>query len=147
MLVMMLGQPRIFWSMAGDGLLPPVFSKVHPRFRTPYITTILTGIAVAAAAGLFPIGVLGHLVSIGTLFAFILVCAGVWVLRHSRPDVRRPFRAPAISFVAPAGVITCFLLMYGLPVETWERLAIWMAIGLVIYFSYGRRRSKISAGG
>jgi APA family basic amino acid/polyamine antiporter len=147
MLVMMLGQPRIFWSMAGDGLLPPVFSKVHPRFRTPYITTILTGIAVAAAAGLFPIGVLGHLVSIGTLFAFILVCAGVWVLRHSRPDVKRPFRAPAIAFVAPAGVITCFLLMYGLPVETWERLAIWMAIGLVIYFSYGRRRSKISAGG
>jgi APA family basic amino acid/polyamine antiporter len=147
MLVMMLGQPRIFWSMSGDGLLPPVFSKVHPRFRTPYITTILTGIAVAAAAGLFPIGVLGHLVSIGTLFAFILVCAGVWVLRRSRPDVKRPFRAPAIAFVAPAGVIACFLLMYGLPVETWERLAIWMAIGLVIYFWYGRRRSKISAGG
>jgi len=145
MLVMMLGQPRIFWSMAGDGLLPPVFSKIHPRFRTPYITTILTGIAVAAAAGLFPIGVLGHLVSIGTLFAFILVCAGVWVLRHSRPEVKRPFRAPVIAFVAPAGVITCFLLMYGLPAETWERLAIWMAIGLVIYFSYGRHRSKISA--
>jgi APA family basic amino acid/polyamine antiporter len=146
MLVMMLGQPRIFWSMAGDGLLPPVFSKVHPRFRTPYITTILTGIAVAVAAGLFPIGVLGHLVSIGTLFAFILVCAGVWVLRRSRPEIKRPFRAPVISFVAPAGVVTCSLLMYGLPVETWERLAIWMAIGLVIYFAYGRRRSKIGAG-
>jgi APA family basic amino acid/polyamine antiporter len=145
-LVMMLGQPRIFWSMAGDGLLPQVFSKVHPRFRTPYITTILTGIAVAVAAGLFPIGVLGHLVSIGTLFAFILVCAGVWVLRRSRPEIKRPFRAPVISFVAPAGVVTCFLLMYGLPVETWERLAIWMAIGLVIYFAYGRRRSKIGAG-
>jgi APA family basic amino acid/polyamine antiporter len=142
----MLGQPRIFWSMAGDGLLPPVFSKVHPRFRTPYITTILTGIAVAVAAGLFPIGVLGHLVSIGTLFAFILVCAGVWVLRHSRPEVKRPFRAPVISFVAPAGIVTCFLLMYGLPIETWERLAIWMAIGLIIYFAYGRRRSKIGAG-
>ena len=146
MLVMMLGQPRIFWSMAGDGLLPPVFSKIHPRFRTPYITTILTGIAVATAAGLFPIGVLGHLVSIGTLFAFILVCAGVWVLRRSRPEIKRPFRAPVVGFVAPAGVVTCFLLMYGLPVETWERLAIWMAIGLVVYFAYGRRRSKIGAG-
>jgi APA family basic amino acid/polyamine antiporter len=146
MLVMMLGQPRIFWSMAGDGLLPPVFSKIHPRFRTPYITTILTGIAVATAAGLVPIGVLGHLVSIGTLFAFILVCAGVWVLRRSRPEIKRPFRAPVVGFVAPAGVVTCFLLMYGLPVETWERLAIWMAIGLVVYFAYGRRRSKIGAG-
>ena len=146
MLVMMLGQPRIFWSMAGDGLLPPVFSKIHPRFRTPYIATILTGIAVATAAGLFPIGVLGHLVSIGTLFAFILVCAGVWVLRRSRPEIKRPFRAPVVGFVAPAGVVTCFLLMYGLPVETWERLAIWMAIGLVVYFAYGRRRSKIGAG-
>ncbi len=143
MLVMMLGQPRIFWSMAGDGLLPPVFTKVHPRFRTPYITTILTGIAVAIAAGLFPISVLGHLVSIGTLFAFILVCAGVWVLRHTRPDVSRPFRAPFISLVAPAGIITCFLLMYGLPVETWERLAIWMVLGLVIYFLYSRRHSRI----
>jgi len=89
---------------------------------------------------------LGHLVSIGTLFAFIMVCAGVWVLRRSRPEIKRPFRAPVVGFVAPAGVVTCFLLMYGLPVETWERLAIWMAIGLVVYFAYGRRRSKIGAG-
>jgi APA family basic amino acid/polyamine antiporter len=142
-LVMLLGQPRIFWSMAGDGLLPHVFSKVHPRFRTPYVTTILTGIAVAIAAGLFPIGVLGHLVSIGTLFAFILVCAGVGVLRHTRPHVHRPFRAPWIWFVAPAGMLTCFYLMYGLPKETWERLIIWMVIGLAIYFVYGRRNSLL----
>ncbi len=143
MLVMLLGQPRIFWTMAGDGLLPPVFAKVHPKFRTPYITTIMTGAAVAVAAGLFPIGVLGQLVSIGTLLAFLLVCAGVWVLRYTRPDIHRPFHAPAITFVAPAGIITCFLLMYGLPKETWERLAIWMAIGLVIYFLYGQNHSKI----
>lgn len=145
-LVMLMAQPRIFWTMANDGLLPAAFSKVHPKFRTPYVPTIMTGIAVAIAAGLFPISVLGHLVSIGTLFAFILVCLGVWVLRYSRPNVTRPFRAPAIWFVAPAGMIVCFLLMLGLPVETWERLAIWMAIGLVIYFVYGIRHSKISKG-
>jgi APA family basic amino acid/polyamine antiporter len=145
-LVMIMAQPRIFWTMAGDGLLPRAFTKVHPRFRTPYITTVLTGSAVAVTAGLFPIHVLGHLVSIGTLFAFILVCAGVWVLRQTKPEATRPFRAPAIWFVAPAGMLSCFYLMYGLPVETWERLAIWMVIGLVIYFLYGRRHSKIGQG-
>lgn len=143
-LVMLMGQPRIFWTMAGDGLLPKVFGKVHPRFRTPYITTIITGAAVAVAAGLFPIGVLGHLVSIGTLFAFILVCAGVWVLRYTRPEIRRPFRAPVIWLVAPLGVVSCFYLMYGLPIETWERLAIWMAIGFILYFAYGLRHSKLA---
>jgi len=142
-LVMVMAQPRIFWTMAGDGLLPKVFQKVHPKYRTPHVTTILTGVCVAAAAGLFPIGVLGHLVSIGTLFAFILVCAGVWVLRHKSPEQNRPFRAPVISLVAPLGMLTCFYLMYGLPAETWERLAIWMAIGLVIYFAYGRSHSKV----
>ena len=143
-LVMLLGQPRIFWTMAGDGLLPSVFAKVHPRFRTPYITTIMTGIAVALVAGLFPIGVLGQLVSIGTLFAFILVCAGVLVLRHTRPHIHRPFRAPLIWFVSSAGIVCCFLLMYGLPWQTWERLAIWMAIGLLIYFVYGIRHSRLA---
>lgn len=145
-LVMLLGQPRIFWTMAGDGLLPSVFTKVHPRFRTPYITTILTGLAVAVLAGFFPISVLAHLVSIGTLFAFILVCAGVLVLRHTRPEIQRPFRAPVIWFVAPAGILSCFALMYGLPWETWERLIIWMIIGLLIYFLYGIRHSRIARG-
>ncbi len=143
-LVMVMAQPRIFWTMAGDGLLPKVFQRVHPKYRTPHITTILTGACVAITAGLFPIGVLGHLVSIGTLFAFILVCAGVWVLRRTMPSQNRPFRAPIIWLVAPLGMLSCFYLMYGLPAETWERLAIWMAIGLVIYFLYGMRHSKIS---
>ncbi|MGH9814582.1 MAG: APC family permease, partial [Candidatus Acidiferrales bacterium] len=142
-LVMIMAQPRIFWTMANDGLLPKAFTRVHSKFRTPYIPTIITGSAVAIAGGLFPIGDLGHMVSIGTLFAFILVCAGVWVLRQTRPDIKRPFRAPAIWFVAPAGMLSCFYLMYGLPLVTWYRLAVWMAIGLLIYFLYGKRNSKI----
>ncbi len=142
-LVMIMAQPRIFWTMANDGLLPRAFTRVHSKFRTPYIPTIMTGLAVAIAGGLFPIGDLGHMVSIGTLFAFILVCAGVWVLRRTRPDIKRPFRAPAIWFVAPAGMLSCFYLMYGLPLVTWYRLAVWMAIGLFIYFLYGKRNSKI----
>jgi APA family basic amino acid/polyamine antiporter len=142
-LVMIMAQPRIFWTMANDGLLPKAFTHVHPKFRTPHITTILTGGAVAVAGGLFPISDLGHMVSIGTLFAFILVCAGVWVLRHTRPDIHRPFRAPAIWLVAPLGMLSCFYLMYGLPLVTWLRLGVWMAIGMVIYFAYGKRNSVI----
>jgi len=142
-LVMLLAQPRIFWIMGGDGLFPHAFNKVHPRFRTPYITTIFTGGAVAIVAGLFPIDVLGHLVSIGTLFAFVLVCAGVLVLRYTKPDIPRPFRAPVVWFTSIAGVLVCFGLMYGLPKETWERLILWMAIGLGLYASYGIRHSHL----
>src|SRR3970282_1175995 len=128
-LVMLLAQPRIFWTMAGDGLLPGWVAKVHPRFRTPYITTIMTGIAVAIAAGLFPIGVLGQLVSIGTLLAFVLVCGGVWVMRHTQPHVHRPFKAPWLPWTTLLGIVACLYLMGGLPWATWERLLIWLGIG------------------
>ena len=142
-LVMLLGQPRIFYTMSKDGLLPPVFSTVHPKFRTPWIAQILTGAIAMLIAGLFPIGLLGELVSIGTLLAFAIVCAGVFVLRFTDPEIPRPFRTPAFWLVAPLGVLTCGYLMYKLPPDTWARLIVWMAIGFVIYFTYGCRHSKL----
>lgn len=142
-LVMLMGQPRIFWSMAIDGLLPRSFAKVHPRFRTPYVTTIATGIVVAIAGGLLPIDVLAELQSIGTLLAFVLVCSGVWVLRYTRPDIPRPFKTPWVPVVPALGIGTCLYLMYGLPGETWMRLGVWMTIGLAVYFAYGRGRSAL----
>jgi APA family basic amino acid/polyamine antiporter len=145
-LVMLMGQPRIFFSMSRDGLLPAPFGRVHPRFRTPYITTIVTGLVCAAVAGFFPIGLLGELVSIGTLLAFVIVCAGVIVLRYQRPDIPRPFRTPLVPVVPALGIFFCGYLMYGLPKDTWLRLIVWMAIGLVIYFLYGRTHSRVSGG-
>jgi APA family basic amino acid/polyamine antiporter len=136
-LVMLLAQPRIFYSMSRDGLLPAVFAKIHPKYRTPYITTAVTGLVVAFASGLFPIGILGELVSIGTLLAFVIVCAGVLVLRKMQPQVERPFRTPGMPFVPILGALSCLYLMAGLPWPTWERLLIWLAIGLAIYFLYG----------
>lgn len=142
-LVMLLGQPRIFYTMAKDGLLPPTFSAVHPRFRTPWVAQIITGVVAMMIAALFPINVLGELVSIGTLLAFAIVCAGVFVLRFTDPQIARPFRTPTFWLVCPLGIFFCGWLMYGLPLDTWLRLIIWMAIGLVIYFAYGRRHSKV----
>jgi APA family basic amino acid/polyamine antiporter len=146
-LVMLMGQPRVFYSMSRDGLLPPVFSKVHPKYKTPYITTILTGAIAAVVAGLLPIGLLGQLVSIGTLLAFVIVCAGVWILRVRSPEIPRAFKTPLVPLVPILGILSCFGLMAGLPKDTWIRLMIWLAIGFVIYFVYSRHHSLIGKGG
>jgi APA family basic amino acid/polyamine antiporter len=142
-LVMLLGQSRVFYSMSRDGLLGGWAGKVHPRFRTPYLSSIYTGIAVSIATGLLPLQILGQLVNIGTLLAFVLVCGGVWVLRRKRPDLERPFRTPWVPFVPLMGVLTCFALMLTLPSDTWLRLLVWLLIGFTIYFTYGRRHSVL----
>ena len=141
MLVQLLGQTRIFYSMSRDGLLPRFFGTVHPRFRTPHLSTIVTGLVVAFAAGMLPIAVLSQLVSIGSLLAFLLVCLGVVVLRRTAPEVPRPFRVPGVPWVPALGALVCLLQMVSLPWATWERLLVWLALGLAIYFGYSRRRA------
>jgi basic amino acid/polyamine antiporter, APA family len=143
-LVMLLGQSRVFYSMSRDGLLGQWAGKVHPKFRTPYLSSIFTGIAVAVAAGALPLQLLGQLVNIGTLLAFVLVCIGVWVLRYKRPDLDRPFRTPWVPLIPILGILSCFGLMLTLPQDTWYRLLVWLVIGFVIYFGYGRRHSKLT---
>jgi APA family basic amino acid/polyamine antiporter len=142
-LVMMMGQPRIFYSMAHDGLLPEVFASVHPKFKTPHVTTILTGVVAAFFAGVLPIDILGELVSIGTLLAFVIVCLGIIILRKKRPDAVRPFRTPLVPLVPLLGAVLCLAQMAGLPLDTWMRLIIWMAIGISIYFGYSYKASKL----
>ena len=144
LLVLILGQPRILFAMSRDGLLPRGLSNVHPKYKTPHKTTILTASIVAVASGLLPIQVVAELCSIGTLFAFIIVCSGVLVLRYTRKDIHRPFKTPLFPFLPAAGVLLCGYLMINLPRTAWERFLIWLVIGLTIYFSYGRHKSVLT---
>jgi APA family basic amino acid/polyamine antiporter len=147
LLVMLMSQPRIFFAMSRDGLLPKGVSKVHPKFRTPYITTIITCVVVALVAGLTQIQVVGEMTSIGTLFAFVVVCAAVWMLRIKRPDAHRPFRVPGGPIIPILGILSCAYLMLSLPVITWVRFLVWLNIGFVIYWFYGRTNSPLADAG
>ena len=142
-LVMLMGQSRVFYTMAKDGLLPKFFSSVHKKFSTPWKTNLFFMVFVSLFAGFVPVSDLGHMVSIGTLFAFVLVCIGIMVLRKSLPDAIRPFRTPFVPAVPIIGILVCVYLMYSLPAESWFRLFIWMALGVAIYFAYGKKHSKI----
>jgi APA family basic amino acid/polyamine antiporter len=143
-LVMLLGQSRVFYSMSRDGLVPPIFSEIHPRFRTPYKSNILFLLFTGLFAAFVPVDIVGEMTSIGTLFAFILVCAGVWIMRYKRPDLERGFRVPAVPLVALGGIAVCLAMIYGLGWTNWLRLGGWLAIGLIVYVTYGQRHSKLS---
>jgi APA family basic amino acid/polyamine antiporter len=146
-LVMLLGQSRVFYSMSRDGLIPRMFSDVHPKFRTPWKNNILFFLVTAAFGGFIPEDIVGEMTSIGTLFAFILVCIGVWIMRKRRPDIVRGFRVPALPVVSILGIFTCGAMIFGLGWTNWARLVIWMVIGLVIYFTYSRKRSRLMLSG
>jgi APA family basic amino acid/polyamine antiporter len=144
LLVLFLSQARVFMAMSRDGLLPPVFSAVHPRFRTPYVATVVTGVVICLTAALTPIQKLEEMVNVGTLMAFAMVCAAVGILRLQRPAVRRPFRCPLLAVVAPAGVFVNVVLMLFLPLDTWLRLIIWLLLGMLIYFGYSHWHSHLT---
>jgi len=146
-MILMLGQSRVAFAMSRDRLLPPWLGRTHPRYRTPYRITIITGVVVAVMAGLLPLESLAELTNIGTLFAFVMVAIGVMILRRTHPNLRRAFRTPAVYVVAPLAVLACLYLMLNLPVDTWWRFVVWMVIGLVLYFVYGMRKSRLARGG
>ena len=146
-LVMLLGQSRVFYSMSADGLVPKVFSDVHPRFKTPWKSNMLFFVFTALFGAFVPGDIVGEMTSIGTLFAFILVSAGVWIMRVKRPELPRAFRVPAVPVVSTLGIVVCGAMIYGLGWTNWLRLAVWLAIGLVLYFGYGRSHSKLARGG
>ena len=144
-LVMLLGQSRIFYAMSRDGLLPKLFSDIHPKWRTPWRSNLLFMFFVSFFAGFFPISKLGHMTSIGTLLAFIIVCAGVMILRHTQPNLPRPFKVPFFPLFPFLGILVCLAMMVSLDIDTWLRLIIWLIIGLIIYFTYSRFNSKLNA--
>ena len=145
-LVMVIAQPRIFMIMGRDGMLPPVFTKIHPRYCTPYINTVITGIGIAALAAVFPLDVLGDLVSMGTLIAFVAVCAGVWILRHTHPELPRTFRVPWAPVTCFCGIASCLVLLSTMSWYNWTLMVVWTVIGFAIYFGYGHRHSKLRRG-
>ncbi len=143
-LVMLLGQSRVFYSMSHDGLVPKFFSDIHPKYHTPYKSNWFFFIFTAAFAAFVPGDIVGEMTSIGTLFAFMLVCAGVWILRVRRPDIPRGFRVPAVPLVSTLGILVCGAMVFGLGWTNWVRLAAWLAIGLVIYFGYSKQHSRLN---
>lgn len=145
LLVLLMGQPRIFLAMARDGLLPRVFARVHPKYQTPHVTTIATGLVVALIAGFVPLGTVAEMANIGTLFAFVVVCCSVWMLRRSDPHAPRGFRTPLVPLVPILGIVSCIALMLGLPLITWIRFGVWMLLGVVVYFIYGAKHSRLQS--
>jgi APA family basic amino acid/polyamine antiporter len=145
-MVSQYGQARIWFAMSRDGLLPPAFSRVHRKYRTPHVSTWVAGLFVGIPAGVWDIGTFADLASIGTLFAFVVVSAGVIVLRRTQPERPRRFRVPGVPVVPIISMAACFLLMLGLPLETWIRFVVWLAIGLVIYWLFGRKHSEFASG-